>query len=199
VILEDGKGQVVEVTSPSKKRGRVIASCAVKTIVSNSSYRFTTASGFIGHRELCQLLYENGVHGSYSEWLRAVNAGDEQKAEDKEGQSAIGFECDVVSEEEAVAWEIKPREESVVESQQKHEEDNTEREKEEPKESFATLFHKAFTEKEEAKENPEADIKRKPEESFEEWCKRICANIDKRLKEGKTKKYIPKKNRFKRY
>jgi len=63
-------------------------------------------------------MYENGVHGRYSEWLRAVNAGDEQRARDKERYSAIGFECDLINEEEASTWKIKAREEPDADSKQ---------------------------------------------------------------------------------
>ncbi len=91
VMLEDGKGQVVEVTSSCNKKGRVIAVCDVETIIPDACYRFACGPGYIGHEDLCRLLYEKGVHGSYTEWLRAIDSGDEQRAEDKEGFSAIRF------------------------------------------------------------------------------------------------------------
>jgi hypothetical protein len=109
-VLEDGKGQVVRVTSSYNKRAKFVAICDVETILPGERYRFVTVPGYTGHEDLCRLMYENGIHGSYSEWLRAIEAGDEHRAEDKERNSTICFECDAINEEEASAWTIKERE-----------------------------------------------------------------------------------------
>jgi hypothetical protein len=46
---------------------------------------------------------------SFREWLKAVDEGDEDRAENNKSLAVISFECDPIDEEEAAKWTAEVR------------------------------------------------------------------------------------------
>ncbi|MFC2166882.1 hypothetical protein ACFLQZ_02845 [Acidobacteriota bacterium] len=96
---------VAKIIDHLEKIAEVIAKC---TITRNfvGTYFFKTEPGEAGHEDLCILLERQGLKGKYRDWLRAVEAGLDQLAEQKSSLAVIAFECDLIDENEASSWTI---------------------------------------------------------------------------------------------
>lgn len=111
IVMRPNGSLVVKVTDRIRKEGEAIASCTVEEKLVDECYQFITMVEDTGHRELCCLLRENGIRGTYREWLEAVENGDESQTGDKRHLSGICFECDLIDGDEAAGWKFKLREE----------------------------------------------------------------------------------------
>ena len=105
VVRANGICALAKITDHLKKIGEVVAACKI-TRNFEGTYTFKTAPGDAGHQDLCYLLEGQGLKGKYQEWLRAIEAGHDQFAEENSSLAVIAFECDVIDEEEASAWTI---------------------------------------------------------------------------------------------
>lgn len=96
---------VAKITDHLKKTLEVIAACTITRNI-EGIYTFKTGPGDAGHRDLCNLLDGQGLKGRYRDWLRAVEAGHDQFAEENSSLAVIAFECDLIDEKETSAWTI---------------------------------------------------------------------------------------------
>jgi hypothetical protein len=103
-IIKDGESSLVlKVLNERKRKSEAIAICNVG-ISKNGSLMFITTPDDEGHEEFCRLLCRNGIKGNYREWLKAVDEGDEDRAENNKSLAVISFECDPIDKEEAAKW-----------------------------------------------------------------------------------------------
>lgn len=116
VIQSEEGNFVAQVTDRDRKEGKIIAVCTIKEEPSGDCYSFNTAVGYVGHRELCHLMHENGVKGKYREWLLAVEKDYEALAKETEWAASICFPCDLVEDKDAKGWKFK-MEKKVVEKE----------------------------------------------------------------------------------
>lgn len=96
---------IAKITDYEKKQGEVIAVCKIYQDYAGA-YSFKILPSDAGHYDLCRLLRDNGIKGTYREWLYAKEAGHDQLAEEKSRFAEIGFECDLIDEAEASGWTI---------------------------------------------------------------------------------------------
>ncbi len=105
IVQKPSGSLVMRVIDPYKKKGEVIAKCKVEER-QDGSYLFSTTPQDAGHRDLCCLLRAQGIRGHYIGWLEAVESGDSMTWE-KERDSGIVFECNLIEEGEELGWKVK--------------------------------------------------------------------------------------------
>lgn len=108
IVQKPSGSFVIRVIDPYKKYGEVVAKCKVDER-QDGSYLFATSVHDAGHKDLCCLLRTQGIRGRYIAWLEAVESGDSMTWE-KERDSGISFECDLIEEGDKLGWKVKPDE-----------------------------------------------------------------------------------------
>ncbi|TET73856.1 MAG: hypothetical protein E3J56_03455 [Candidatus Aminicenantes bacterium] len=105
VVQKPSGSFVMRVVDPYKKTGKVVAKCTVDER-QDGSYFFETTTQDVGHKDLCCLLRTQGIRGRYMAWLEAVES-EEPMTWEKERDSGIVFECNLIEEGEEFGWKVK--------------------------------------------------------------------------------------------